>query len=111
MRSRSRTGSAIAAFEQVNTRSKPNSMSGYPLTNGCVDSAKKAAGDAKGKAEELKDNIDFDKQHVYSERFTSFLQSVDRTLGEKLTKAPAAAPTEKTKELAENSPATSTSVG
>ncbi|KAK0519485.1 hypothetical protein OC835_007507 [Tilletia horrida] len=52
--------------------------------------------------------IDFDKQHGYSEKFTHFLQSLDRSLGEKLTKAPAAAPTQATKEAAESSPATTT---
>ncbi|CAD6891308.1 unnamed protein product [Tilletia controversa] len=55
--------------------------------------------------------IDFDKQHGYSERFTKFLESVDRSLGEKLTKAPSVAPTEKTKEAAQDAPATNTSVG
>ncbi|KAL9939383.1 hypothetical protein V8E36_002196 [Tilletia maclaganii] len=55
--------------------------------------------------------IDYDKQHGYSERFTSWLQSVDRTLGEKLTKAPQAAPTEKTKDAADSAAATSAQGG
>ncbi|KAE8228002.1 hypothetical protein CF326_g7082, partial [Tilletia indica] len=65
-------------------------------TDGSVDSAKKAAGDVQDKAEDLKQN---------------FIGSVDRTLGEKLSRAPAAAPIEETKEADQDTPATSTSVG
>ncbi|KAK0566626.1 hypothetical protein OC861_003149 [Tilletia horrida] len=50
--------------------------------------------------------IDYDAKHGYSEKFKSFVFGLDRSLGEKIAKAPASAPTDASKETAEKAAVT-----